>query len=314
MGASERTVPCNRHCQHFRQHNSLRTIAAVGDSITYGTCASDRALKSWPAQLQRGYLSQDPTVRVLNFGASGRTMTRSGDNPYWDDAEFDRAKASNADAFVIGLGTNDAKHYNWNLEEFEQDYRDMVAIFQGLDAEVYLVVPPPLYEDGAYDMNATVINHIFPSLIPRIANETGATGVIDVFDALGGALLNAPELFCDYQSCDACHPNDAGYDRLAGVVFRELFYRPDLPLLAGEVINPPLNAPDVIAEWKPPASFYLAMAPAIALAVVVANLCLGVFWTCYHTARACGGPQRTARPYDSVSRRSPMPASDIELA
>ena len=34
----------------------------------------------------------------------------------------------------------------------------MVAIFQGLDAEVYFVVPPPFYEDGAYDMNATVIN------------------------------------------------------------------------------------------------------------------------------------------------------------
>ena len=163
MGADAHPVACTRHCQHFRQHNHLRTIAAVGDSITYGTCASDRARTAWPAQLQRGYLWQDPTVRVLNFGASGRTMTRSGDNPYWDDAEFDRAKASNADAFVIGLGTNDAKHYNWNLNEFERDYRDMVAVFQGLDAEVYLVVPPPLYEDGAYDMNATVINHIFPA-------------------------------------------------------------------------------------------------------------------------------------------------------
>ena len=160
-------------------------------------------------------------------------------------------------------------------------------------------------------MNATVINHIFPHLIPRIANETGANGVIDVFDALGGSSLNAPELFCDYQSCDACHPNDAGYDRLAGVVFRELFYRPDLPLLAGEVINPPLNAPEVVAEWKPPASFYLAMAPAIALAVVVANLCLGVFWTCYHTARACGGPQR-GRPYNSAPASDI--GSDIELA
>ena len=72
-------------------------------------------------------------------------------------------------------------------------------------------------------------------------------------------------------SCAACHPNDAGYDRLAGAVFRSLFYRPDLPLLAGEVINPPLNAPAVVAEWKPPASFYLAMAPAIALAVVAAG-------------------------------------------
>ena len=71
MGADAHPVACSRHCQHFRQHNHLRTIAAVGDSITYGTCASDRAIKSWPAQLQRGYLWQDPTVRVLNFGASG---------------------------------------------------------------------------------------------------------------------------------------------------------------------------------------------------------------------------------------------------
>ena len=98
---------------------------------------------------------------------------------------------------------------------------------------------------------------------------------------------------------------------MAGAVFRELFYRPDLPLLAGEVINPPLNAPEVVAEWKPPASFYLAMAPAIALAVVVANLCLGVFWTCYHTARACGGPQR-GRPYNSAPASDI--GSDIELA
>lgn len=314
MGAShEGTVPCENDCQHFKAHNHLRTIAAVGDSITYGTCASERALKAWPSQLQRGYLWQDPTVQVLNFGASGRTMRRSGDKPYWDDSEFERAQASGADAFVIGLGTNDAKSYNWDRDAFEQDYVDIVTIFQRL-GEVYLIVPPPLYEDGAYDMNATVINHVFPHLIPRIANATGATS-IDVFGALGGVSLSTPELFCDYQSCDACHPNDAGYDRLAGVVFRSLFYRPDLPLLAGPVVNPPLNAPQVVTEWKPPASFYLAMAPAIALAVVIANVCLGVFWTCYHTARACGGPQRRpAQPYATVPRGTPAPRRDVELA
>ena len=153
-------------------------------------------------------------------------------------------------------------------------------------------------------MNATVINEVFPHLIPRIANETGATGVIDVFDALGGSALNAPELFCDYQSCDACHPNDAGYDRLAGAVFRSLFYRPDLPLLAGEVINPPLNA-RFNAE-APLASFYLAMAPAIALA---ATAPVPRRVACYHTASV----RRPQRDGPTTVHRRPHRV-DIELA
>ena len=79
------------------------------------------------------------------------------------------------------------------------------------------------------------------------------------------------------------------------------------PLLAGEVINPPLNAPEVVAEWKPPASFYLAMAPAIALAVVVANLCFGVFWTCATCARAACGPQTDGKALQQRLRRSDIP-------
>ena len=191
-------------------------------------------------------------------------------------------------------------------DAFEQDY-GIWSPFSRAGRRVYLVVPPP--------PRATALRHerdgrhIFPHLIPRIANETRRAS--SRLRRAGRFFIKCPGVFCDYQSCDACHPNDAGYDRLAGAVFRSLFYRPDLPLLAGEVINPPLNAPEVIAEWKPPASFYLAMAPAIALAVVVANLCLGVFWTCYHTARACGGPQR-GRPYNSAPASDI--GSDIELA
>ena len=81
-------------------------------------------------------------------------------------------------------------------------------------------------------MNASVINHILPRVIPALAERLEAvTGVIDVFGAMGGAALAAPELFCNYQSCDVCHPNDAGYDALAGAVFRALFFRPRLARL-----------------------------------------------------------------------------------
>ena len=43
------------------------------------------------------------------------------------------------------------------------------------------------------DMNTTVINSDLPHLIPSvIAPAAGAVGVIDVFDALGGAGLSQP--------------------------------------------------------------------------------------------------------------------------
>lgn len=186
------------------RHNSLHTISAVGDSQTYGSCSSKRGLYSWPSRLQHSYLNDDPTVRVLNFGVSGRTMRKDGDKPYWQEASFQRALKSSPDAVTIGLGTNDAKFYNWNREDFEEDYAAMVTTFQALDPtpEIWMIVPPPLYGEG-YDMNATIINEIFPTLIPQLADRLNATGVIDIFSALGGRELKAPELLCNYQSAAA---------------------------------------------------------------------------------------------------------------
>lgn len=54
----------------------------------------------------------------------------------------------------------------------------------------------------------TVINAQFPTLMRKIASESGyaQTTVIDIFNATGGAGLTQPQLFCD-----GCHPNDDGY-------------------------------------------------------------------------------------------------------
>ena len=87
------------------------------------------------------------------------------------------------------------------------------------------MVPPPLYQEGAYAMDMHVINEVFPSLIPQIADHTGAK-VIPTFDFLGGPKLEAWELFCDDQNCDACHPNDAGYEYLAARIYGQLFGKP----------------------------------------------------------------------------------------
>lgn len=77
-------------------------------------------------------------------------------------------------------------------------------------------------------MDSHVINEIFPTLIPQIAEEAGldSNKVIDVFSKMGGKDLEQWELFCDDQRCDACHPNDAGYAYMAAKIYGHLFLRP----------------------------------------------------------------------------------------
>ena len=51
--------------------------------------------------------------------------------------------------------------------------------------KVYLMVPPPLYQDGRYGMNQTVINTLFPGDGPAgvrtLAKAAGLSEPIDLF-------------------------------------------------------------------------------------------------------------------------------------
>ena len=106
----------------------------------------------------------------------------------------------------------------------------MATNFMNMDSkpEVYLMVPPPLYQDGAYNMNQTVINDVLPTMIPQMAADLGlpSKNVIDIYGAMGGKSLSSWQFFCDGQSCDACHPNDAGYAHVASHIYKRLFLTP----------------------------------------------------------------------------------------
>lgn len=54
-------------------------------------------------------------------------------------------------------------------------------------------------------MNQTVINRVFPALLPEVANELTTHKSLDIFDCMGGVNLTHPELIAD-----GCHPNAAG--------------------------------------------------------------------------------------------------------
>jgi len=216
-------------------HNdSAIPVACVGDSITAGYLSTGGL--NYPNQLQKllgsGY-------KVMNFGEGGRTMLKKGDNPYWISPGYKAALASNATLLVLMLGTNDSKFRNWGplAAEFPADYADMIASFAAMKSKpkIYLMVPPPLYRDGTYGMNQTVINTLFPAVdgpaAVRTIDKELLQPPIDLYSLFqahcpvsGGTPGHAPNkslVVCDWIArggTDACHPDDLGYGKIAQAV------------------------------------------------------------------------------------------------
>ncbi|MEO7101081.1 MAG: GDSL-type esterase/lipase family protein [Luteolibacter sp.] len=184
-------------------------LACVGDSITQGSGAAKG--KSYPAQLQEllggGW-------QVGNFGVSGRTLMRSGDFPYWNEAKFKQAQEFKPDVVVIMLGTNDTKPGNWShKDEFEKDYRDLVKTFQNLQSKprVFVCRAVPVPEPGNYGINEAAIQEQIP-MVEKLAKDLGA-GVIDMHAALMGKENLLP---------DHVHPNTEGAGEMAKAAYKVL--------------------------------------------------------------------------------------------
>ena len=225
------------------------TIGCIGDSITAGVHSSG-GNHTYPGQLQILLDAKYPDKYVVtNLGACGSTMMKSADSPYWDRPQYTALTSAKWDILIIMLGTNDAKDagshgpHNWPHNctgshaldcPYAEDYQSMISLAHTLGSpEIFVAIPPPLMQQGAYGMNQSVINDVFPNLIPAIAKKAGLkTKPIDIFDAMGGkkksefppngCTLDSTAAdcgyFCDKQSCDQCHPDDVGYHAMAGAM------------------------------------------------------------------------------------------------
>ena len=181
-------------------------IACVGDSITYGYGLTNPSQQSYPAVLQTLVGSQHT---VQNFGSSGCTLLKKGDNPYWNDANFSASDAFKPDVVVVMLGTNDAKPQNWSYKaDFAGDYASMIDHYRSLGALVYVAAPPPVYPPGAYSINPDVLSGEVVPLIHQFAASANAP-LIDVFAALSGKSSDFP---------DTVHPNAEGSQLIAQTV------------------------------------------------------------------------------------------------
>jgi sialate O-acetylesterase len=172
---------------------------------------------TYPAQLQK-LLGDAYEVGNLDssFGHSGTTVLNSGDLAYRTVPEFIESSDFNADKYVILLGTNDSKTFNWgpHAAEFAADYVDLVTHYQNLESRptVYICLLPPIFHDGLYEMSVDNLENGVNPAIRRVASQTGAV-LIDAH----APFLGHPEYFVD-----GVHPNAAGAKVLAQTVYQAI--------------------------------------------------------------------------------------------
>jgi lysophospholipase L1-like esterase len=188
-------------------HSGPVVVACVGDSITAGSHATSAANK-YPALLGDLF---GPGYKVLNFGESGATLLKIADKPYWSLRSFGASLASSPDVVVIMLGTNDSKPQNWRLkDEFAADYASLIETYAQLPShpQIFVALPPPVMGAGNYGINSPGVEDELP-IITQVAAQKRVT-LIDAHSCFVGD----PADFVD-----RVHPNDAGYNKLAGAIY-----------------------------------------------------------------------------------------------
>lgn len=203
-------------------------VACIGNSITEGVGASSGST-NYPSILQHDLGTAN--YEVKNFGASGRTLMKNGkefDNTassYWDHERYQNALKYNPDIVVIKLGTNDAKHINWDniKNEYVGDYIALVNSFKALSSQpkIYICYPLPLFGPNNWINDDKVMTEDMMPMIDQVAKETGVT-IIDCHSPFEGKA---------YLTGDKIHPNDKGYVLLANIIARGIAPEADIPPL-----------------------------------------------------------------------------------
>ncbi|MDB5102925.1 MAG: sialate O-acetylesterase [Fibrobacteres bacterium] len=198
-------------------HGQIK-VACIGNSITEGFGLPNASTQSYPSRL-KVLLGTGYTVQ--NDGASGRTMLKSdARNSYWKFGKLGQALALKPDIVTIELGTNDANNFasTWSTTgiEFKRDYLAMIDTLNTLSPKprVFVILPLPIR--GNNDAILVKANE----LIKQVALERGLT-VIDCYTPFKGQT----QLYAD-----GLHPNIAGADTMAHIVYRALV-KPTVALL-----------------------------------------------------------------------------------
>ncbi|MFK4566843.1 GDSL-type esterase/lipase family protein [Enterococcus sp. UD-01] len=187
------------------------TIAAVGDSITYGARIDNKSQTAYPKQLNNRLGKQ---YNVINFGVSAKTLLETGDDPYFRTAQYRDSLRSKPDIVVIQLGTNDTRSANFRKKDkFITDYISLINVYKNLPTKpiIYICLPPKLFAaDGVVQSRLET----YLPMMMQAAEQAGAD--VSVIDNQS-ITENAEALFPD-----TIHPNAKGAALLANNVYHSL--------------------------------------------------------------------------------------------
>lgn len=191
-------------------------VACVGDSITYGALIPNWYFNNYPRQLDEllgeGY-------HVANFGATDRTASSTGDNPYTDEKIYRESLSFQPDIVVLMLGTNDAKPHNWpGKKQFEREYEKLVDSYLKLESDptVFIAYPPSIFYVKDMKMGPEVFEAVKDTMeeereiVYKIADKKGLQ-IIDMHTFTAAH----PEWFRH----DGVHPDAEGAKAIAERVY-----------------------------------------------------------------------------------------------
>lgn len=167
---------------------SVSRIVCFGDSLTFGTGASEG--RDYPSVLEKL-----TGVEVINAGVPGNTTENALERVDEDVLAYE------PDVVLITLGGNDLK----NRVGEPTARANLTTIIQRIQASGAMVIlggiEIPLYGKGFADMYQSV------------GEQTGSVLISNIFEGIFGN----PKMMSDY-----IHPNDKGYEVMAGYFYEKL--------------------------------------------------------------------------------------------
>ena len=189
-------------------------VACIGDSITYGLGVEfRRSFSTYPAILAR---LLGKKYKVLNYGASSRTLLSDGNHPYYKTKFIEKSIEEKPDIIIIMLGSNDSKAINWNSKKYKEEYLNLIKTYQNTNknSKIYIMIPPRAFikvKNNKSIQNKIIKEQISP-IIKEIANETDVN-IIDLYTLT----KNHPKWFFD-----GVHPNKKGNIFIANYIFYKI--------------------------------------------------------------------------------------------
>ncbi len=184
-------------------------IACIGDSITEGYSSGDRQRLSYPAQLLKKLHAEDGNVILGNYGCSGTRVEDYNGQYYNDMLAYNLALESDADWFIVGLGTNDAgviQGGRGQLDRFYEEYMQLLKDFGELDTTKKVYATTATYRPSTLGYGAISVRAYQIKAVETLAKSSDKYTLIDLYaltlqDAIDGNFLGSDNL----------HPHADGY-------------------------------------------------------------------------------------------------------